>query len=199
MIRINLLPEVKRKAPRKKIAIARQIPFAWIVAGLVAIVLASAASLVFHVRMIEKLKDKVDQATARQADIKKYKDEQVKVEKARQQRNALAQKLEVIATLKQRQAGPVRLLDDLASSMPPKLWLTQMAETGGSLSLTGMAVDNKQIALFMENLTKHPLFENVELVNSTSGSGARGGETLPAKQFQVSCRLNMAKEKLMGK
>jgi type IV pilus assembly protein PilN len=199
MIRINLLPEVKRKAPRKKLVIAKQIPFAWIVAGLVAVVLAGAASLVFHLRQIEKLSEKQRDVVRIQEDIKKFKVQQGLVEKARQQRNSLTQKLEVINTLKQRQSGPVHLLNDLAGAIPPKLWLSQMSETGGAMTLGGFAVDNKQIALFMENLAKDPLFGNIELVNSTSASAGRAGDTMPTKSFTVNCRINATKEKTTTK
>ncbi|NLH50144.1 MAG: PilN domain-containing protein [Myxococcales bacterium] len=196
MIRINLLPEVKRKAP-KRVKVARQIPFTWIISALIAVILAGAASLFIHLRMVDELHKRQQQMAQIQEDIKQYKVHQGLVEQARKQRNALAQKLEIISTLKKRQTGPVRLLDELAGAIPAKLWVTEMNETTSSMSLSGYSLDHKQIALFMENLEKSPIFSNVELVSSTAEAQAgktKGAASMPVKSFQLNCQLNVLKE-----
>jgi type IV pilus assembly protein PilN len=194
MIRINLLPEVKRKAPKRKTKIARQVPYTWIIASLVAVLLAGVASMLIHLKMVERVEDRQKQAEAIQVEIDKFKIQQSLVEKARQQRNALAQKLEIIATLKRRQTGPVRLLDEMASAIPPKLWLEDMAEAGSGLTLTGYAVDHIQIANFMDNLRKSPIFSNIELVSSVAakaaGGSSGGSGPIPVKNFEVTAKIS---------
>lgn len=189
MIRINLVPEVKRKAPKRKAKVARQIPYTWIVVSLIAVILAGVASLVMHLKMVERLEERQQQAAVIQKEIEKFKIQQSLVEKARKQRNALAQKLEIIATLKRRQTGPVRLLDELAATVPTKLWLQEMAEGGGRINLTGYAVDHTQVANFMQNLKKSQLFNNVELLSATAGRAeATGVKTaFPVKSFEINC------------
>jgi type IV pilus assembly protein PilN len=195
MIRINLLPEVKRKVPKKKVKVARQIPYTWIIAGLAAVLLAGTASLLMHLRMVEKLNDKQQQAVQMQEEIKRYKIQEGLVEKARAQRNALTTKLEIIASLKQRQTGPVRLLDELAAAMPPKVWLSEMAETGAAMTINGYAVDNRQIAQFMENLAKRQVFSNVELVSSRIDAAQdKKRDNMPVKTFQLTCHVDLTKD-----
>ena len=192
MIRINLLPEVKRKAPKRKTKVSLQIPYTWIIASLVAVILAGVVSLLVHLKVTEKLEDRQQQAVSIQKEIENYKVQQSLVEKARKQRNALAQKLEIITILKRRQIGPVRLLDELASSVPSKLWLEEMAEVGHTLTFTGFSLDHIQIASFMESLQKSKLFSNVELISASASKssgrrGVSGGAGFPVKAFEITC------------
>ncbi|MDP8224693.1 MAG: PilN domain-containing protein [Candidatus Lernaella stagnicola] len=194
MIRINLLPEVKRKAPKRKTKVARQIPYTWIVVALIAVVMAGFVTWLYHTKLTEKLEERQKQAAAIQKDIEKYKIQQSLVETARKQRNALAQKLEIIASLKRQQTGPVRLLDEMASAIPAKLWLQEMSSSGSSLTITGYAIDHIQIAAFMENLKKSKVFHNVELISAIadragSRRGAPGLSPVPVKNFELTCNV----------
>jgi len=199
MIKINLLPEVKRKVVKKRAKVAREIPFTWIIAGIVALLLTSALLAWIHVKMIEEQSDLQKQIAQVEQEINRLNKEQEHVERARVQRNALAQKLEIIATLKKRKTGPVHLLDQLAGSIPARVWLSEMNETGNAMTISGFAIDHTQIALFMDNLKKSPFFSNIELISAGSLEGQKKPQnqfasTLPTKQFEITCRVSYPTE-----
>jgi type IV pilus assembly protein PilN len=74
--------------------------------------------------------------------------------------------LNIIYTLQRAKTGPVRVLDDMATSLPGRLWLTSLKEKDGKMELKGIALDNPTIAKFMINLEKSGVIKNVELIIS---------------------------------
>lgn len=202
MIKINLLPEVKRKATKKKVRVSREIPYTWIIAAIIAVLVSCAVLGAFHLRLIQDQKELQNEIAGIKQKISALKVQQGLVEKAREQRNQLAQKLEIISTLKKRQIGPVQLLDQLAGSIPSRLWLAEMSESGNAMTVTGFSTDHKQIAMFMRKIKKAPIFSNVELIRSVTsreggGRGRRGMQGMrarvPIKEFEITCRVNYLK------
>jgi len=194
MIKINLLPEVKRKkAEKKKVRAPRQIPYTWIVGGLVALLLTAALLTWNYTRLIAEQSDMKREISSNENKISELKAQQLLVEQARRDRNTLAQKLEVIANLKRRQTGPVLLLDQLAQALPPRLWLSQLNENNTAMSLSGYALDHRQIALFMENLKKSTIFTNIELINTGVSTASVSGEQVPVKSYELSAQLSYQK------
>src|SRR6185503_20788003 len=78
------------------------------------------------------------QITQELADIQGSYAEVVRMD---QQKQELRDKLRVIAQLEAKKVGPVRILADLSSSTPDKLWLAEFADTAGTLKLTGLGMD----------------------------------------------------------
>jgi len=52
-------------------------------------------------------------------------------------------KNKVIEDINKKKSGPVRVMESLALATPSALWLTEFKETGGNLTITGVAVDNQ--------------------------------------------------------
>jgi type IV pilus assembly protein PilN len=67
-----------------------------------------------------------------------------------QQKQELREKLRVIG--QPEEGRPVRILADLSSATPDKLWLTEFADSGGTLKLTGIGVDEQTVADFLRKL-----------------------------------------------
>lgn len=80
-----------------------------------------------------------------------------------QKKDLVKQKLAVIAKLKKSKIGPVRVLDDFNSALPSRVWVLGVAEDNSQLKITGRALGNQDVALFMKNLEKSDFFSNVEL------------------------------------
>jgi len=57
----------------------------------------------------------------------------------------------------------VRILAGLSDSTPDKLWLTEYADMGGTLKLTGLGVDEQTVADFMRRLGALKFFRTVDL------------------------------------
>jgi len=90
-------------------------------------------------------------------------------------------KNKIIADLNQKKSGPVQVMENLANATPTSLWLTDLKESGGSLVLNGLAVDNKTVADFITGLEASKYFNGVELVETTQGTGPTGG----LKKFSI--------------
>jgi type IV pilus assembly protein PilN len=104
---------------------------------------------------------------ARQRELATFKDTNAKINALKKNIAELRVKLETINELERAKTGPVKLLDDISMSVPKeKLWLTNLAEKKGILSLTGTAMDNETVADFMKRLDGKKTITSVELVKT---------------------------------
>jgi type IV pilus assembly protein PilN len=145
MIRINLLPF---RAARKRENVRRQVSISGLMLLLVFLLLLgwfiSLSSNVSELKATENNK---------KVELEGYKKELEEIKKLEAAIKEINSKLDVINTLKKGKTGPVLLLSAIADAVPKeKLWLTSLKESNGVLSLSGTAMDNETVALFMNNL-----------------------------------------------
>ncbi len=180
MIRINLLP-VREK---KKKESTRQMLFI-----LVGVAFLVAAAIVFVDISLSSQIDKVqNQITAYQEKIRNLKITTKDVDKFKAEKEDLQRRINVIYTLQRAKMGPVRVLDDVASALPGKLWLTALKEKGGKMEIKGVAFDNQDIATYMTSLERSGVIRNVELVVSQQLEK----KDLKLKEFTLTCQVNYA-------
>jgi len=178
MIRINLLPveEAARAAGRRQELALGMVAVGLVVAGFV-------AGHVWQAVRVASAHRQLKQITQQLADIQGPYAEVTRMD---QQKQELRDKLRVIAQLEAKKVGPVRILGDLSSSTPDKLWLTEFADTGGLLKLTGLGIDEQTIADFLRRLSTVPFFQNVDL-DETSQVTEQGTKL---KKFVIRARLD---------
>lgn len=109
-----------------------------------------------------------------EANIARYKPQQELVTKFKKQKKQLQDKLDVIGSLEQARTGPVRVLDELASSVPDRLWLTKLETKGRSITIEGESIDTGVVADFLRSLNASPFFENVDLDKTSGGKVVDG-------------------------
>ncbi len=109
-----------------------------------------------------------------EADIARYKPQQKQVDAFKKQKKELQDKLDVISSLERSRTGPVRLLDELASNAPERLWLTSIATKGKVIRLEGQSLDTGVVADFLRVLNASPYFKNVDLDKTTGGKVVEG-------------------------
>lgn len=159
MIRINLLPF---RAARKKENIRRQL---MIYALSVVLIFCLMGYTFFYLSstlsgLKEDQKRIQDELTGYEQTIKRIAELEKKIKEIRA-------KLEVIRELERNKTGPVHLLDEISMAVPKeKLWLSSLKESKGTLTLTGTAMDNETIALFMTNLEKSEYISAVDLLSA---------------------------------
>lgn len=155
MIRINLLPveDAQRAAGRRQELAVGTLVIAIAAAGLV------AAHLWQGVR-ISSARRELRRMTAEIAAIEGPYSDALRIETQKQE---LREKLRVIAQLEAKKVGPVRILADLSTATPDKLWLTEFADANGTLKLTGLGVDEQTVADFLRRLGTLPFFQSVDL------------------------------------
>jgi type IV pilus assembly protein PilN len=180
MIRINLIPaeETARAAGRR-----RDLAAGVLALGALGFVFVAAHAwqhfrIAASERRIERLKSDL-------AAIQGSYTEVVQMEKDQAE---LQEKLKVIEQLEQRKVGPVRILADLASATPDKLWLTEFSDTGGTLKLTGLGVDEQTVADYMRRLDALPFLTRVDL--DETSQVAQDGAKL--KKFKIQAQVDYA-------
>jgi len=97
------------------------------------------------------------------AQLEQYKPQQEQVAKFKAKKAEIEQKLAVIENLERSRSGPVHIMDELASHIPERVWLTDLNADNGQIALGGMSLDNELVALFLTALNDSPYFARVEL------------------------------------
>lgn len=177
MIRINLLPvrEISAEVGRRQELM--------IAGGAVGVTLALIAGL--YLSQTHKLSSLSSNLDGLKKEVQTLDVQLKEVGNAEKDVKALQDKLKTIDTLSKKKAGPVRVMESLSGSIPARLWLTEFRESGGNLSLIGLAIDNQTVADFLKALSAHPYFNNVDLVETTQIEQ----EGIPLKRFSIKSQL----------
>ena len=186
MIRINLLPF---RAARKKENIRRQISIYVLSVAFLFIVMAY-----FFIQLNSTLNGLKEEEQRLQAELKSYDETIKRIAELEKKIKEIRAKLDVIKELERNKTGPVRLLDEIAMAVPrDKLWLTSLKESAGILTLTGTAMDNETVALFMTNLEQAEHISTVDL--QTSRLRNLPQYRLNVSDFVLECKTYAFKEK----
>jgi len=104
-------------------------------------------------------------------------------------KEALAKKLDVIRRLTGNRLIYPRLLEDLASTVPSRVWLTSLMTKSESdflnITIEASAIDNYAIADFITKLSEAKNFSKVELSKITSEKRKEGEEVI--RNFGLTC------------
>lgn len=180
MIYINLLPV---RAAQKKEKLVEQI---FVLVAAVALVIASCVG-VYGVLLSKILieKSEISQKEQHIASLQKKIQEVKNFEKLQKE---LRTKLDILEKLKAGRSGPTRLLDDLASAIPDKLWLESYKEAGGKITMAGLAMSEEPVAVFMQNLEASKYFKDIELqvLDQTTKN------KIKLNKFSINCTSDMA-------
>jgi len=178
MIRINLLPveEAERAAERRT-----NLALGSLVLGIMVFVFVVA-----HVWQTARFASANRQLRRINADIAALAGPYADVTRMEQQKKELSEKLRVISQLEAKKVGPVRILAGLSEATPEKLWLTEYADAGGKLKLTGFGADEQTVADFLRKLGVLPVFQSVDL-DETSQATQEG---VKLKKFVISGQID---------
>lgn len=180
MVYINLLPikEIKQHA--------RAVQQLTVFAVCLLCVLAVLAVIGFYQASTAAGLEK--EINALNAEKQKYEKILAQVKKLEQDKKMIESKIAVINRLKKTTSLTVHILDELANLTPTKrLWLNSVNQSGMSLNITGMALDNQTIATYMEVLKTSPYISDVNLISSSLQNYA--GRNL--KSFNLSCAITV--------
>jgi type IV pilus assembly protein PilN len=180
MITINLLPV--REARKRETERKQALVLGAVLAGtflLIAVVHIAMTSRISSVRgRIASTQMEIDKLQKVIGDVENFKKDKAEIER----------KLGVIHQLEANRGGPVHLLDELASRLPEKIWLTALHQEGGVLMLEGLSIDNETIATYMTRLAQSPYLTNIELERSE----LQEGSSVKLNQFTIRCGVVVA-------
>jgi type IV pilus assembly protein PilN len=177
MIRINLLPV---KALQAEVTRRREIITGATVLGcVIALLVATHFYQSYQLSQLQtELATLRAELQALNAKVKEVGDLQNKIKDLRG-------KNKIIEDLNKKKSGPVLVMESLSSATPSSLWLTDLKEAGGDVTMNGLAVDNQTIADFMTAIAGSKYFSNVELIESTQASGAPSA----LKKFSIKSKV----------
>jgi len=166
MIKINLVSEAptatvtKRKRTEFSLG-AKQGDIILVTVLAIAVAVCGTWWFILKSKRTE-LKEIERQRTVERDELQPYID---KVEELEAKRALLKRKVEVINDLKNKQRGPVRIMDEVSRALPELVWLTQLKLSGTSITLTGEAMDENAVANYYSNLDSSPFFEEPVVKN----------------------------------
>jgi Tfp pilus assembly protein PilN len=176
MIRINLLP----RKPKPLIALWRD----GIIMGATILILFLSWSIIM-VNMNGKLNRARRELQQVKKQIEDSKLDLKKVEQLKQHKTVLENKINIIHSLREKQAGPVHVLDDISSTIPEHVWLDNLNNIGTSLSLGGLSPSYNAVSEFMRRLAFSPYFMNIELRNIQQSII----QSKKYQRFNISCQV----------
>ena len=164
MIKINLLVEARaaRVARASWISLGAANLNNYILLGLIILGLAFVG--LRYWKLSSTLATIKAEIVVNQREYERLKPIIAEVEAFKKKNAELKHKIEVIEDLKQKQYGPVRVMDEVSKALPDLLWLTNMGYAGGNvLTLQGQALNENAVANFISNLAASPFFAEPSL------------------------------------
>jgi len=186
MIKVNLFPF---RAARIKENIRRQVTI-----YLLSVIFLILASSYFYIDLNNKVDNLRKDRDVKQKELDSFKDTNRKIAALKKTIATVEVKLKTIKRLEKGKTGPVKLLDDIAMSIPKdKLWLTTLKEQKGTLVLNGTAMDNETVADFMNRLKNTQSIRSVQLIRTKQKKIS--GFDLSLKDFSLNSKTYAFKEK----
>lgn len=184
MIDINLLPvrEARRKADVRQLGM--QV--------LLAAILGAAGIGFVHSHVVSRISETEERIRQMEADIKQFQPQLDQVAAFRKKKSSLEKKIEVIEDLDRARTGPVRVMSELATHMPDRVWLTNLTTDGNAIKLKGEGMDNELVAVLMRALKESPYFDNVDLQGTELGNSKQG---LKLVKFNIEATVASQKPK----
>jgi len=155
MIRINLLPV---REARRKASIRHQgalVGFAAVAGVLVCVLL--------HMSISSRISSEEARLQEARVQLVALEETRKEVDRFREEKLEIERKLAVIADLEGSRTGPVRILDDIATRIPSRMWLRSLTVGAGAIDMAGLSLDAEIVAAFMTSLEQSPLITSVEL------------------------------------
>ncbi len=188
MIRINLLPVRRRRVEE---SIRKEISIFFLLLGL-----SLAVMGYLHVAQTGEIEQMTQEKKRLSEEITRHQARQKELKDLENRKKLLLQKLEIIDSLQANRDLVVRVLEQLASTVPSdKMWFRRIGQQGSTLTLEGVARGNETIAQFMETLAKSPCIDPNRVVLQQSRQEVIEGYKL--KAFQLTCQV-MAPKKAAG-
>ena len=115
-------------------------------------------------RTINQLDEEINQLTQEKARLAPII---AQVEEYQAKLAELEEKERLIERLKSEREGPVRMLDALSGELPDFVWLTELTQRAGMVTIDGMAASLVSVADYIRKLEDSDWFQNVELVDAS--------------------------------
>jgi type IV pilus assembly protein PilN len=176
MIKTNLLPY---RAARKKENIRRQLSVFVLFFIFVVLVL-----VFYHFHLSSRISSLNNILSNKETELKGYQEKVKEVDEIKAQLDVLDQKMKVMEQLNKDRMAAVDLMKALVDlTVKQGMWVTNISEKGSGITINGIALDNKTVAVFMARIEKSSYFSSVVLKDVVMVDD--GGMKL--KKFTILC------------
>lgn len=184
MIRINLLA-VERERTRKRI----HIPAAHrVTVGASLILLGTAVLIGWWFWSLRQQSAQLDADLIKaEAETRQVRSVLEQVRKFESRKALLQQRVSLIEELRKGQSAPVHILDEISKSLPERLWLSELTQTGPDFNMSGMTDSLTAVSDFVANLEATKWFRKpVEIVDSQVQTDQKVGDLI---RFQIKAQF----------
>ena len=111
----------------------------------------------------------------------------VQVQKFEARKAQLQQRVTLIEQLRAGQAVPVHVLDEISKSLPDRLWVSELKQTGGDFAISGVTDSLTAVSDFVANLETTKWFKKpVEIIDSQVTPDPTAGDLI---KFQIKAQF----------
>jgi type IV pilus assembly protein PilN len=210
MIRVNLLPQKRRKASGSRGEL-------WLVASLLTVALEIVGCLVLYGQKQDDLVQQKDRNKALEAQIKQIKDVSKNHDEVKQKLVALRDREQAIAKLQSARTGPTAMLLEVARLLTPgrgpsvdpnelskvrrenplqdynpswdprRLWIVKFIEADRTVRLEGIARDGEDVSELARRMNLSTFFDDVQLLPAKRETEKESG--LPMVAFKLEAKV----------
>jgi len=187
MIRINLLAVERERVRSKRVVL---IPAAHrVTIGATVILVGTAVLLGWWFLTLRQQSAQLDiDLTQAETETRQIRSVLEQVRKFESQKAMLQQRVTLIEQLRKGQYAPVHLLDEVSKSLPDRLWLSDLTQTGTEFTIGGMTDSLTAVSDFVANLEGTRWFKKpVEILDSQVQTDAKAGDLI---KFQIKAQFN---------
>jgi type IV pilus assembly protein PilN len=212
MIRVNLLPQKRRKAP------AGGRSELWLVVSLLGLALEIVGCFILYGSKQDEVEEQVGKNRALQAQIDQIKDVAKNHDEVKKKLTALREREEAITKLESARRGPTAMLLEMARLLTPgrgpsvdpnelsrvrrenptqdynsswdarRLWLTRFVESDRTVRLEGMARDGEDVSELARRMNLSSFFHDVMLLPGKRESEKSSGLVMVAFKMEAKVR-----------
>lgn len=178
MLKINLLPvrQLKKRAQARNHLVM-------LLAGVCLLIFICTLMGIHQSGQITELNDSIARLKKEEQSYSKVL---AKIKKLKQEKKELKRKGEVIDKLQAESAITVHVMDEVANAVDnSRVWFNSVSQTGNSLQITGVALDNRTISELMNTLKKQEYITQVEL----SETSQQKVSNRDLKKFSLRCAV----------
>jgi type IV pilus assembly protein PilN len=175
MIRINLLGVDRDRAKKTSLA----IPAAHrVTIGVSIVLVATIVGIGWWFFTLRQESIAVDrEIAAAELETRSLRSVLSQVQQFEARRAQLQQRVTLIEQLRKGQSEPVRVLDQISRSVPDRLWLHDMTQSGSDFTLTGFTTSMTALSDFVAAIESTRWFRKpVEILDSQMTSDAKAGD-----------------------
>lgn len=162
-------------------------------ARLFIIFLPTLGMYVYEYQHIPSLQDRIVKLTSEIEKVKGYNAKQApavsEIKKFKEDEKKIQDRIAVLDRLSKERSNEIKVLHLVQQTIPEKAWLTKLDIQDGKANISGLALNDSDISIFMETLSKSVFLSDVSLV-SASEILLDGAIT---KQFEINCVLDKQK------